>query len=56
MAYDLLIFYVAVFAHYVHNENKLMGKAAANFVCIILLTSVKWSMYGHKKSPLCHEH
>nr|DAT88530.1 MAG TPA: hypothetical protein [Bacteriophage sp.] len=33
-----------------------MGKAAANFVCIILLTSVKWSMYGHKKSPLCHEH
>ena len=37
-------------------QNKLMGKAAANFVCIILLTSVKWSMYGHKKSPLCHEH
>nr|DAS10723.1 MAG TPA: hypothetical protein [Caudoviricetes sp.] len=29
-----------------------MGKAAAYFVCIILLTSVKWLMYGHKKSPL----
>lgn len=32
-------------------SKSVMGEAAANVVCIILLTSVKQLMYGHEKSP-----